>query len=95
MIAKVAASFAIYINSKIYYSEFVWFAPISVITHIAPLKSIEPWKDSRKYVVNFSEPAENIGPIPLVKGGRVKAPQAPRYASRQRLLAAKSLDEVW
>jgi hypothetical protein len=70
-------------------------APISAITHIAPVKSIEPWKDGGKYVVNFSEQAEAIGPMPLVKGGKVKAPQAPRYASRQRLLAAKNLDDVW
>ena len=70
-------------------------APIMAITHIAPVKSVEPWKDSGKYVVNFSEPAQAIGPIPLVKGGRVKAPQAPRYASRQRLLTAKNLDDIW
>jgi hypothetical protein len=43
-------------------------ASISAITDIAPVKSIEPWKDSGKYVVNFSEPAETIGPIPLFKG---------------------------
>jgi hypothetical protein len=58
-------------------------------------QSIEPWKDSGKLVINFSEPAEAIGPIPLVKGGKVKAPQAPRYASHQRLLGAKTLDEIW
>jgi len=69
-------------------------APVSAITHIAPVKSIEPWKDSGKFALNFSEPAETIGPIPLVKGGSVKVPQAPRYASRQRLLAAKNLDEL-
>jgi hypothetical protein len=70
-------------------------SPIMAITHIAPVKSIEPWKDSGKYVVNFSEPAQPIGPIPLVHKGRVKALRSPRYASRQRLLAAKNLDDVW
>jgi len=80
---------------QIKYIAVYQVAPISSITHIAPVKSIEPWKDSGKYVVNFSEPAQAIGPIPLVKGGRVKAPQASRYASRQRLLAAKTLDDVW
>ena len=80
---------------QIKYIAVYQVAPIYSITHIAPVKSIEPWKDSGKYVVNFSEPAEAIGPIPLVKGGRVKAPQASRYASRQRLLAAKNLDDVW
>ena len=70
-------------------------APISAITHIAPVKSIEPWKDTGKVVVNFTEPAREIGPIPLVKDGRVKAPQNLRYTSRERLDAAKTLDDIW
>lgn len=70
-------------------------APVQAITHFAPVKSIEPWKETNKFVVNFSEPAKEIGPIALVKAGRVKAPMAPRYATRTKLLAAKSLDDVW
>ncbi|MCI0718308.1 MAG: hypothetical protein L0338_04950 [Acidobacteria bacterium] len=70
-------------------------APVSAITHIAPVKSIEPWKDSNKFVVNFSEPAKEIGPIELVKGGRAKALQNLRYTTRQRLQEAKTLDDVW
>ena len=45
------------------------------------MKSIEPWKDSGKYVVNFLHPAQPIGPIPLVKGGRVKALHTLRYTT--------------
>ncbi len=70
-------------------------APISAITHIAPVKSIEPWKDTGKYVVNFSETPRPIGPINVMKNGRAKALQNIRYASRARLLAAKTLDDVW
>lgn len=70
-------------------------APISSITHIAPIKSIEPWKDSGKYVVNFAEPAKEIGPISLIKKGRVKALQNLRYTTRERLESAKTLDDVW
>lgn len=70
-------------------------APISAITHIAPVKSIEPWKGSNKFVVNFSDPAREIGPIELVKGGRVKALQNLRYTTQQRLQAARTLDDVW
>jgi hypothetical protein len=40
-------------------------APVSAITHIAPVKSIEPWKDTAKFVVNFAEPAREIGPIEI------------------------------
>lgn len=70
-------------------------APTSAITHIAPVRSIEPWKDTDKFVVNFSESAREIGPIPLVKGGRVKALQNLRYTTRQRLEAAKTLEDLW
>lgn len=70
-------------------------APVSAITYIAPVASIEPWKDSDKVVVNFSEPAAPIGPIPLAKGGRVKAPQNLRYTTVTRLTEAKTLDDIW
>jgi len=70
-------------------------APLSAITHVAPVRSIEPWKDTDKFVVNFSESAREIGPIPLVKGGRVKALQNLRYTTRQRLEAAKTLEDLW
>jgi len=70
-------------------------APISAITHVAPVSSIEPWKDGGKFVVNFAEPAKEIGPISLVKSGRVKALQNLRYTTRQQLQSAKTLDDVW
>ena len=69
-------------------------APISAITHIAPVKSIDPWKDSGKFVINFSEPAKEIRPIPMNKMGRIKSFQNLRYTSRARLDTAKSLDDL-
>jgi hypothetical protein len=69
--------------------------PVSAITHIAPVRSIEPWKDTGKFVVNFSEPAKEIGPIPLVKAGRVKALFNLRYSTRDKLMAAKTLEDLW
>src|SRR5258708_38002363 len=57
-------------------------APFSAITHIAPVRSIEPWKGAGKFVVNFTEPAHEIGPISLVKGGRAKATEFALYQSR-------------
>lgn len=69
-------------------------APISAITHIAEVKSIEQWKDTNKYILHFTEPAEKINPVPLgtTKG---KAPQSSRYSSKARILKAKSLDQVF
>jgi len=70
-------------------------APVSAITHIAPVRSIEPWKDTAKFVLNFAEPAKEIVPIPLVKGSRGKALQNLRYTNRQTIEQAKTLDDIW
>ncbi len=80
---------------KIKYIATYRVAPISAITHIAPVDRIEPWKDTGKYVVFLSEKPAEIEPILLVPKGRVKAPQSLRYTSKDKLMAAKSLDQVF
>ncbi|CAG1012597.1 hypothetical protein ANRL4_04683 [Anaerolineae bacterium] len=69
--------------------------PIQAITHVASVSTIEPWGDTGKSVVNFSEPAHEITPIKLVANGRVKALQNIRYTTLKRLQSAKTLDDVW
>jgi hypothetical protein len=69
--------------------------PISAITHIAPIQSIEQWSDTDKVVLNFSEPAKAIGPIKLLKDGKVRALQGLRYTNHQKVESAKSLDEAF
>jgi hypothetical protein len=69
--------------------------PISAITHVASVASIEPWGDTGKFAINFTQPAHEISPIKLVPNGRVKALQNIRYTTLKRLEAAKTLDEVW
>ncbi|MGH9784218.1 MAG: hypothetical protein ACRD88_08530 [Terriglobia bacterium] len=82
--------------SKLKYIAAYRVAPESAITHIAPIASIEQWPETRKYVVNFSEPASTIGPIRLVSpDGTVYAPMAPRYTSRARLEKATNLDDAF
>ena len=80
---------------QIKYIAVYQVAPHSAITYVAPVSSIEPWDDTKKFVVNFAEPARKIGPIPLLKHGKVKAPQNLRYTNYERLLQAKSLDDIW
>ncbi len=71
-------------------------SPISAITHVALVQSIEPWENTNKYVVNFAEPIEELEkPIKLVPKSKVKAPQAPRYTSYERLMNARNLDEAF
>ncbi len=91
--------FAIRIHSsmipRIKYIAVYQVAPESAITHIAQVRKIEQYKDTSKYIVYFAESAEEIEPIKLVHKGKVKAPQAPRYTSYDRLTNAKNLDEVF
>jgi hypothetical protein len=70
-------------------------APISAITHIASVERIEPWKDTDRYVLYFSEAPEEIAPIALVPGGLAKALRDRRYTSLQILRMARNLDEVF
>lgn len=70
-------------------------APISAITHIAPVKSIEQWENTNKFILHFSESAKKIKPIKLVPKGKVKASQNSRYTSLEQLMAAKTLDEAF
>jgi len=90
--------YAIRLNSsmipKIKYIAAYQVAPISAITHIAEIKSIEQWKDTNKYILHFAEPAEKIKKVPLGKG-KGKAPQSPRYSSKERILNADNLDNVF
>lgn len=70
-------------------------APVSAITHVASVALIEQWRDTAKYVVNFGEPAHEIGPLKLLRNGKTKAPQGPRYTSIARLRDASSLDDAF
>ena len=80
---------------KIKYIAAYQISPESAITHIAPVASIEQWRDTSKYVVNFAQPAERIGPIRLVPKGKVKALQASRYTARSRLESAADLEAAF
>ncbi|MGB3182333.1 MAG: hypothetical protein WBB45_13155 [Cyclobacteriaceae bacterium] len=69
-------------------------SPVSAITHIAEVKTIKQWKDTNKYVLTFTEPAEKIKKVRLGEN-RTKAPQGPRYSSKEKILTASSLDDVF
>lgn len=69
-------------------------APVSAVTHYAPVKEIVPYGNGGKYKLIFAEKAKALSkPIPLgdLKRG---AMQGIRYTSLRRLLAAKKLSDL-
>ncbi|AVP97758.1 excinuclease ABC subunit C [Ahniella affigens] len=90
--------YAIRINAKhiakLKYIAAYQVAPVGAITHIAEVKSIKPYNDTGKYLVEFKAPATPIVPIPRLETSHTNM-QSSRYALRDKLMAAKSLDDVW
>jgi len=70
-------------------------APVSAVTHYAPIRSIEPWQNTGKVVINFAEPAREITPLRATKNGRVSHLQGLRYTNFDKLKKATSLDEAF
>lgn len=69
-------------------------APVAAITHIAEIETIVPYNDTGKYMIKFKGPAIALPPIPRLEGSEINM-QSSRYALREKLMAAKCLDEVW
>lgn len=68
--------------------------PVSAVTHVAPVKSIEPYGEDGKYKLLFSEPAHSIGPIPFADAPS-GAMQGPRYTTFSRLQTAKKVADLF
>lgn len=80
--------------SRLKYIAAYQVAPVAAITHIAEIGEIVPFNDTGKYKINFKGAATAITAIPRPDDTEVTM-QSSRYALREKLLAAKVLDEVW
>jgi hypothetical protein len=80
--------------SKIKYIAAYQSQPISAITHVAPVASIEPYGEDGKYKLIFSEPAKPIGPIPFADAPS-GAMQGPRYTTYAKLITAKKVADLF
>ena len=79
---------------KIKYIAAYRTAPVSAITHYAPVDRIEAYGNNGKYRLIFSLPAKEIPSIPF--GDAVTGSmQGPRYTSLEKLLSAKSVGELF
>lgn len=70
-------------------------APVSAITHCAPIESIESYGESGKYKLIFSEPAKELEkPIPIgdAPSGSM---QGPRYTHLGTLMKAKTIPDIF
>lgn len=68
--------------------------PISKITHIAEIDRIEPYGDTGKYKLFFKGAPEVLAhPVPY-GAAPSGVMQAPRYTTREKLLAAKSVLDI-
>lgn len=78
---------------KIKYIAAYQTAPVSAITHYAPVERIEPYGEEGKYKLVFSEKAKSINPIPF--GDEPKGSmQGSRYTSLLHIKSAKKLTEL-
>jgi predicted GIY-YIG superfamily endonuclease len=80
--------------SKLKFIAAYQVAPVAAITHIAEIETVVPYNDTGKYIITFKEAATEIDPIPRLESSDANL-QSSRYALRDKLLAAKNLDEVW
>ncbi len=80
---------------KIKYIAAYQTAPVSAITHHAPVARIEAYGDEGKYRLVFAEPAKPLPrPIPFADAPQGSM-QGPRYTSLARLLSAKRVIELF
>ena len=68
--------------------------PVSAVTHCAPVSRIEPYGESGKYKLVFSEKAKPVGPI-VLGDAPTGSMQGPRYTTFNKLMKAKTLEELF
>ena len=79
---------------KIKYIAAYQTAPVSAITHYAPVDRIEAYGESGKYRVVFSGKAKPIGPIPVADAPQGTM-QGTRYTTLDKLLVANKVPDLF
>jgi len=79
---------------KIKYIASYRTAPISAITHLAPIERIEPYGEEGKYKLIFAEPAKELDEK-LIFDLKPGSMQSPRYTSLATLMAATKMSDLF
>jgi hypothetical protein len=79
---------------KIKYCAAYQTSPVSAVTHVAPVRQIEPYGSSGKFRVVFGEPARRIGPIPF-GDAPTGSMQGTRYTTYSKLQSAKTITDLF
>ena len=79
---------------KIKYCAAYQSAPVSAVTHVAPVRQIEPFGDSGKYRLVFAALAEAVGPIPFADAPPGTM-QSPRFTTYARLKSARKVADLF
>lgn len=80
---------------KIRYIAAYQVAPISAITHVAPVSKIEPYGEEGKYKLFFSEPAQKLkNPIPFQDSPQGLM-QGPKYTYYEKLESADKVADLF
>jgi hypothetical protein len=81
---------------KVKYIAAYQVAPISAVTHLAEVSEVVPYQNSGKMLLRFNGAAVALkNPVQLRAGRHGSQPQSARYTSREKLLKAQFLDELW
>jgi hypothetical protein len=79
---------------KIKYVAAYQTAPVSAITHWAPVAKIEPYGSEGKFRLDFAGPAKVLErPVPLGDAA-TGSMQGPRYTSLKKLMSANKLSDL-
>ncbi|MCW8091335.1 GIY-YIG nuclease family protein [Alteromonas sp. ASW11-130] len=69
-------------------------APVSEVTHVAEVESIEPYGDGGKYKINFKGSAQVLKPI-VYGSAKTGAMQSTRYTTYEKLVNANELNDLF
>jgi hypothetical protein len=81
-------------REKLRYLAIYEKSPKAQIEHVAEVESIEPYKDTGKFLIHLKN-KRTIKPIPLDRNSQGVAPQGPRFTTFAKLQQARKMSELW